>query len=239
MSQRFHLAVSLSELVHGSPQDIRPGTPSVNAFIQQHVTKVYRRYHVKSKLARSFMLNNVLPTMDAASWSVPLLRRLTKTFTTVRTTGIPLVYPMDSCGISLYCRHSQPIAPHQRPNAAVYVNEDGEGYYKGYYPVDVVCVITIRYKEAGSEEEHVVDKAFVQYYNYVFGKDQQEHPQVPGCQYVYLEDTLSLVDPSMLVYPVKLVPEFAPPASALARAVSSDATGRLQRPPFFCLPELL
>lgn len=136
----------------------------------------------------------------------------------------------------------QPIAPHQRPTVAVNILEDGVGYKKGMYPADVVCVVQMKTRTStGPSDSGSKDMALVQYYDYVLGEGQRCHSQVPGCWYVYLTDTFSFVDVALLEYPVKLVPEIAPhlaPAIA-ARLTSSADTDRVQRPPFFWMPELL
>ena len=92
-----------------------------------------------------------------------------------------------------------------------------------------------------SDDTDTQDMALVQYYDYVLGGDNPCHPNVPGCRYVYLTDTLAFLDTTLLEYPVKLVREIAPRLTPVvsARLVSSDATSKVQRPPFFWIPELL
>ena len=134
----------------------------------------------------------------------------------------------------------QPIAPHQRPTVAVFIPDGTDKYLKGDYPVDVVCVVKVR-RTRDSDDTDTQDMALVQYYDHVLGLEEPCHPSVPGCEYMYLDDTFSFIPTSLLEYPVKLVPEIAPrltPAVA-ARCTSSASTQHVSRPPFFWIPELL
>jgi hypothetical protein len=216
-------------------------TPVPQKALQDVVVSVYSRYFVGSEEDRFFPLDNLRPTKEHASLSTQLLSKLSFRFTQVRSANRILV----KCILPICTRQLSYLQPPKmRPTAVLdYAAEEPGGPSTDEYPVDILCILRVKTvgNEDGGEVPDDVEKdvALCQWYEM---DPRGDHPLVPSARYVYLGETMALVEPSQLKRPALLIPHLNPNPQQ-RRGVSRGRFGvpatMPNRPRFFWQPNIL